>query len=469
MYLLLLIIWAALFSPGHLEAQTYRSQTITGVVLEDIESAFNRTQRYALYVPSSYRSDRTWPIVFLMDPRGRATVPVDRFKDVAEERGYILISSYNTASDTVEDVNTPALRAMFHDANQRFSIDQRRFYLSGFSGTARYAWFTAAQLEDNIAGIIGFGGGLPPDFQPLKNAPYGYYGAAGVTDFNFEEMRDLDASLDERGIANRFEFFPGGHEWGPADVCTRGVEWMELRAMKTGLREKDQELVTEIYQRRLQEADGSESLYESYLRYRAAAEDFEGLLDSGELSRLSSKVKELEDLDEVGDALEQQKKLSGQYRSHMSRFARILHDLETGENDLALPQMVRALNLYSLKKQSQDQKNPMKAQAAGRLLESMYVQLAYYLPRDYLNQNEPNRAITLLQIADVIKPDTAQHGLFLARAYAQKGDAKKAVELLERVNEVFPLDPDRLASDRYFDPIRDKKEFLELLGRLRDS
>jgi hypothetical protein len=62
---------------------------------------------------------------------------------------------------------------------------------SGFSGTARFAWLTAAELEDNIAGIIGFGGGLPPEYQPPREARYGFYGAAGFTDFNFEEMLAL--------------------------------------------------------------------------------------------------------------------------------------------------------------------------------------------------------------------------------------------------------------------------------------
>ncbi len=113
-----------------------------GEVTENITSASDPEQSYAVYLPSDYKLSRKWPALFLMDPRGRARVPLDRFVEVAERRGYILVSSYNTASDTSADGNTPALRAMLTDANYMFSINSTRFYLAGFSGTARVAWIS---------------------------------------------------------------------------------------------------------------------------------------------------------------------------------------------------------------------------------------------------------------------------------------------------------------------------------------
>ena len=230
--LLLLVVLVAVTFPDALAVQDtpppgFRAKTRAilesvkpGEVIENITSASDPEQSYAVYLPSNYKLSRNWPALFLMDPRGRARVPIDRFIEAADRRGYILVSSYNTASDTNEDGNTPALGAMLTDANYLFSIDSNRFYLAGFSGTARVAWIMAAQLGQNVAGIIAFGGGLPGDYRPPQKARYGYYGAAGWTDFNYEEMRALDLELDSREIVHRFEPFEGSHQWGPSEVCT---------------------------------------------------------------------------------------------------------------------------------------------------------------------------------------------------------------------------------------------------------
>src|SRR5690242_14078788 len=66
-----------------------------GRIVRRITSRADTTQHYALYLPSSFTRERKWPILFLLDPRGRALVPLQRFQPAAERLGYIAISSYN--------------------------------------------------------------------------------------------------------------------------------------------------------------------------------------------------------------------------------------------------------------------------------------------------------------------------------------------------------------------------------------
>jgi hypothetical protein len=46
-----------------------------GVLVERITSRADSSQSYALYVPSRYRTDARWPILFLMDPAGARSSP----------------------------------------------------------------------------------------------------------------------------------------------------------------------------------------------------------------------------------------------------------------------------------------------------------------------------------------------------------------------------------------------------------
>src|SRR5687767_13876267 len=120
---------------------------------ERLSAATDTTQQFALTLPAGYSRDRRWPLLILMDPRGRALIPLDCFSPLAEQLGYVVMSSYNTRSDERVDPNPAAVNAMLAHATGNLSIDESRLYLAGFSGTARAAWMMAAELKGHIAGI----------------------------------------------------------------------------------------------------------------------------------------------------------------------------------------------------------------------------------------------------------------------------------------------------------------------------
>jgi hypothetical protein len=82
------------------------------------------SQRYALYLPSRYRPDTRWPVLILMDPRGRALVPLRRVVEPAERHGYVVLSSHNTLSDGPPEPNFRAMTAMLTDLVERYAVDR---------------------------------------------------------------------------------------------------------------------------------------------------------------------------------------------------------------------------------------------------------------------------------------------------------------------------------------------------------
>lgn len=93
----------------------------TGQVIEHLVCGADSERSYALYLPSAFRPDRRWPVMILMDPRGRALVPLELFRPAAEDLGYVLVSSYDTASDGPREPNILALRALLPEIEARFS------------------------------------------------------------------------------------------------------------------------------------------------------------------------------------------------------------------------------------------------------------------------------------------------------------------------------------------------------------
>jgi tetratricopeptide (TPR) repeat protein len=364
-------------------------------------------------------------------------------------------------------VNVRALAALLPEVERRYPIDLKRLYLAGLSGTARAAWEFATRLKGHVAGIIGFGGGLPPGFTPAPDPGFVFFGGAGTTDFNYEEMQALDARLEHLGMPHRFRPYPGPHSWGPEEICTEAVDWMEIRAMRAGLRDIDPTLVEEFFTLSVARARAAEEAgrtHEAAERLRETATDLEGLRDLGDtLTRAAG----LEKTKESRRTRSQMARHASEQKTYEARLSNFVARFNATTPPPALPDSLTFLQIASLRKRAGASVDPDDALAAQRLLELVAVYTGYYLPNDNLDRKEPGRALALLKIAQTISPDSPGVSLGLARARAQIGQKAEAIEDLRRAAAGGRLDAAGIESDPWLGPLRDEAGYRELLERLR--
>src|SRR5687768_13522637 len=105
----------ALLFPLTVAAQDFpRGQFVEKVVIQAEPS-----QSYALYLPTAYRPDRQWPILYVLDARSNGVEAGRRFLAGAERYGFIVASSNNSLSDGPREPNVVAMRAMWADTHYR--------------------------------------------------------------------------------------------------------------------------------------------------------------------------------------------------------------------------------------------------------------------------------------------------------------------------------------------------------------
>jgi hypothetical protein len=287
-----LIVAAMLFVHGLSSA---RAQDLPrGAIIDDVKCAADPAQSYALYLPSAYSPDRQWPLLVAFHPGARGRLMVEKYRAAAEEYGYLVAAS-NTSRNGPWSVSAAAVQAMWPDLGRRFSIDANRIYVTGMSGGARVA-MQIALGKNNIAGVIASSAGYP-DSQPRASVPFAVFGTAGSEDFNYFEMRQLDRKLTSPHF---LAIFNGGHTLPPDDVAVDAIEWMELQAMASRRRTRDDALIARLFQKRQQRVTASGSPAETVHLLEAIVADFKGLRDvSGEAAR----VKELSRQPDVKKAL----------------------------------------------------------------------------------------------------------------------------------------------------------------------
>jgi dienelactone hydrolase len=244
-----------------------------GQVVDSVACLDNPAETYALYLPSTYSSDRQWPLLMGFHPAARGRAIVDAYRAAAEAYGYVVVAS-NTSRNGPWDVSMRAVQAMSADVGRRLSIDSKRFYMTGHSGGARVA-MQVALSTGQIAGVIASSAGYP-DATPRASVPFVVFGTAGTEDFNLLELRLLDRALTS---PHRLAVFQGGHTLPPAEVAFAAVEWLELQAMRSGARPTDPALIDRLWEKRLRAIDASGTSAATVHLLHRTIEDFKGLRD----------------------------------------------------------------------------------------------------------------------------------------------------------------------------------------------
>jgi tetratricopeptide (TPR) repeat protein len=437
-----------------------------GRVAEKIEIAGQPGESYALYLPAGYTPERAWPILYILDPRSRGALAAERFRPGAEKYGYILASSNNSASDGPIEPNIRSMRAMWTDTHGRLKIDDRRVYVAGFSGTVRSGITIARAAPGTIAGIIGAGAGFPFEKPPAKGDPFVFFGTLGDKDFNYYEVMDLEPRLAESGITHRIEIFDGVHQWPPAELATRALGWMEMQAMKAGLRPKDAAVVEELWGQVTAKAKAAEAegnLFEAHRLYAGAAADFAGLRDAAEAGRKAA-------------ALAADPRLQQDWKDRAARLKKDKEILAGAPGLLAaanpsgepatVAQVVSALKIPELRKKAQTATDRDERLSAQRILNTIEIQTGYYLPQMYNERKQYDRSVFVLSIAAAVDPESPQPWYYRAEAYARRGDRKRALADLQQAVAKGWKDAGAIEKNEAFAPLRQDEDYRKLLKTL---
>lgn len=482
--------------PWHVEQASCRvfEDPQAGRINERVVCKNNPDQSYALYLPSSYSPTRAWPLVAAFDPGARGNAPVEHFREAAELYGYIVCGSNNSRNGPLPP-SAEAARAMLGDVAGRFSIDQKQVYLTGFSGGARAATAIAIWLTGQVAGVIGCGAGMAEGIEPSSKLPFAFYGTVGNEDFNYAEMKELDRILESAGVAHRVEVFEGGHDWAPPDSCLRAVEWMQLQAMKSGRRSRDDAFIDRLFNRAQKDANANESAgrgYEAYIGYAQIAVDFKGLRDT---SVIEKKAAALKDLKTVKQTLNKEHDQAREEMKLVSELLGLRARLRNRATSAALnatasqplpgtpsPALgpsgdteVRQASfsdlkakLAELKRKSGAKENTPERAFARRVL-NQFTMAAFEQSMTFIQTRKYELAASNLALDVDLMPDNWRLLYNLACAYSLKGDKRRAIETLSKAVQKGFSNAAELERNNQLDSIREEAGFRKIVDALKQK
>jgi len=461
------VVAVGLMTAGAALAQEFRK----GVIVEKVVCRADPSQSYALYLPSAYEPSRKWPILVLFDPGARGTLAVGAFREAAETYGWVLAASNNSRNGPMRDSGLAA-RAIWVDVLGRFPVDERRVYAAGFSGGARVASIFPLVIEREIAGVIGCGAGLATGTKPGELKAVAYFGLAGLADFNYSEMKGLDLLFDPSGIPHRFFFFEGRHDWPEPSACARAVGWLEVMAMKGGLRPADKDAASAVVGREIEEAGRLEAegrIFRAVDRLETAASLADGLVDAPGVADSVARLKAHRDF---GRFLGAEKKRDAREADFQAGFGRLFKAVEAGERGwaAAVHGVLRDAGIGFLKKEAKAKASVEDRSLASRLLfEFSYA--AQGRATNARGRRDLVRTGAYLDLAiEACEEGLAREKwLYLDRACvaALAGEKAKALDFLSAAVDKGFSDAGLLETEKDLDAVRDNDRFREILDKTK--
>jgi len=215
-----------------------------GIIHSTIVCRSDHSRSYALLIPGSFADYPTalktpdydtarvplFPLIIAFDPHGAGSLPIERYKSLAERFGYLMVGSNDIKNGLPVDTTQKIIRTLVQEIVTTYPVDTGRVYLMGFSGGARVASLTGLYFL-KVRGVIGCGAGFSgngyaPPFQ------FDYYGMAGWGDFNVGELLSLEKPLREAGFRHHIATWPGIHEWPPEEEMEKAFLWISTNAMR---------------------------------------------------------------------------------------------------------------------------------------------------------------------------------------------------------------------------------------------
>lgn len=423
-------------------------------VLEKIMCSSNPSVFYSLYLPPSYSTNKKFPVLFFFDAHGDASLPLNKYKSVASEHGYIFIGSGNSKNGLNLDESLTIATTMMEDVMKNISVDERRIYLAGFSGGARVAGYVAAK-NVLVAGVIACSAGIQTSGTAFPKS-FSFAGIAGDEDANYQEMKSIQFDMKTVNISNIFFSFHGTHEWPPAETIKKAILWSDFQAMKNKVLPLNDSLITRMqneYEQKISAFIIENKIPEAYFQMNEELNFLDGLRDMTELINQIASMQ-----------------TSPPIKKELKEEETIFHeeDLKKQEYNAAL--LSQSISwwkreILKLKHVStiDNKHNLLNKRLLGHLGLAVY---SY--SNNLLRSNQLEMVEKLLAVYQTLEPDNSEAYYLAAMLYARQGKTDASISFLNSAITKGFSDAERISSEPDFQNLKKDSRFISLTSKIKN-
>ena len=426
-----------------------------GKLYESVKCLSASNQTYALYLPSVYNPGESYPVVFFFDAHARGKMPVEKYKQLAENYGFILTGSNNSTNGQTAQESDKAVSSVMDDVGKRFQTNPDRIYTSGFSGGARVA-AGVALFKSKVSGVIGCAAGFP-QITSQPQTDFCYCGIVGNEDFNFLEMKVLDNSLAGSGIYHHLIVYDGKHDWPPTEIMNEALLFLQFDEMRQQIIPVNNILIDDFLEKTETEREKfrkSNAVIQLAETDRKMISFLSGIYNTGDFSAELDKLKTDKQYLKLNEA---NLKLQQKEKQNQQELIEAMQNQNRHWWEARLNKIIIA----------SEKGNNRGLQMMNKRLMSYLSLISFMYARNALNNNQLIVAEKFLYIYESADPENSEVYYLKAVLLAKTGKNQEAIiELRKAVDKGFDNLP-RISNDKNFSKLKDNKKFQSVLDKIK--
>lgn len=422
------------------------AQFEAGQVIEKIPCESDSSLSYTLYLPSKYSTEKQWPVIYFFEPAARGTLPLNKYKEIAENHRVVLICSNASRNGLHINESFRIAKNVFEDSQKKLNINRERIFLSGFSGGSRLA-FTLSIHYPETKGVIGIGALSPvPGISIPDKLDVLYAGIVGVRDMNYQEHKKGVQILDEKKIRNLLIINTNDHSWAPQEDFELALEWMLLELGDSPRLDLEEDIST-----RIRNTNDSIPKVDLIPLLNLLSEDQKSSFEPTSIKELKKAIKtqemEFEFMKQISDSIN-----AAIYFPH-------LHP-----NTLGWLQSTATI----LQKRSESSRNLQAALMSLRVLNYLKAS-AFERQRSFYQIENYSQALIAISILEFSKDDNPWILYLKARVKARLTEFDEALMLLIQFQHTNLLTRKMLLSEEAFNPMQTMVAFQRLVDSIESN
>jgi hypothetical protein len=225
-----------------------------GAITDGLKVNDTVAETYAVYLPSNFEMGKPWPVLYVMDLKGRGRQAISMFREAAEQEGYILIAS-NSVSDTVSlPENVKRVSRLFQSAMSLLPLHKNRTYTGGFGDGARFASILPS-LFPKFDGVLSCGAALGnAEVLSAKN-PFHFVAVVSNMDYSYMDLLMDQKVLNTLKMPNHIIVHDGTHAVPSTNDLAMALQFLTLKAIPKGHAPKNNEYIQQTYDSLLSRAN----------------------------------------------------------------------------------------------------------------------------------------------------------------------------------------------------------------------
>jgi len=203
-----------------------------GIVTDSLIVANASNETFTVYLPTSYTTEKTWPIIVIFDSEGRGKIVTQLFKKIGEEQAYIIAASNNVSKDLDLLKNVEIGDRLIETVQAYFSIDKNAIYTTGSNAGAEAAMAVSA-IRTDIKGVMAIGDFWINSEFLKKDKGYAFVGMIDYKDPDYYRLSDISNYISKIGYPSRIYSFTSAKEYPSADLIYSGISEFTLQRLKS--------------------------------------------------------------------------------------------------------------------------------------------------------------------------------------------------------------------------------------------